>query len=67
IDSLKQPANNSRQFLFEKIFTIFGMSDFRVDVLEIIKNTKNEYDKALSDLLLVITSDVKSIFASNAT
>ncbi len=67
IDSLKQPDNNARQYLFEKIFDIFGMPEFSLDVLEIIRNTKSEYDNAINELLLAITSDVKSIFASNVT
>ena len=63
IASLKQPNNNSRQYLFEKVFAIFGMREFSLDVLEIIRNTKREYDNAVSNLVKVLTVDVKSIFA----
>ena len=62
INSLKQIDNNSRKYLFEKIFALFGMKEFNLMILDNIKVTKQAFDMAKNNLIKVLISDVKTIF-----
>ena len=62
INALKQVDINPHQFLFEDIFEIFGMSGFNLDVLDIIKSTKSEYDNAVDSLVEVLKGDLRVVF-----
>lgn len=62
INSLKQLDNNSREYLFEKIFTFFEMNEFSLTVLDHIKAAKRAFDLAKSNLINVLILDVKTIF-----
>ena len=62
INSLKQTEINPREYLFEKIFNIFGMNEFNLGVLENIAAAKLEFDNALNHLTQVIICDVRDIF-----
>jgi hypothetical protein len=65
MNSLKQLDGNPREYLFEKLFYLFGMNEFNLDILDIISTTKQEFDAAIPSLLTVLTQDVKAIFADN--
>jgi len=67
ISSLKQIDNNSREYLFEKIFAFFGMNEFNLMVLDYIKATKQAFDVAKGSLINVLISDVKIIFGGEKT
>ena len=65
VNSLKQLEINPREYLFEKIFEIYDYSDFDVNVVQNIIQTKKEYDNAIEALITVLIDDVKMIFAQN--
>lgn len=70
INALKMVEINPRQFLFNDLFRIFGMSDFSLDILDNIRGTKDEFDTALDGLISTLIKDVKGIFCAenkNAT
>ncbi len=62
INAIKQVEINPREFLFNTLFKIFGMSDFTLDILDNIRGTKNDFDNALSNLIDVLVVDIKTIF-----
>lgn len=63
IKSLKQLDNiNPREYLFEKIFTMFGLNGFNEDVVDSIAQAKQEYDSAISRLLKSLIYDTKALF-----
>ena len=62
VNSLKQLDINPREYLFEKVFALFGFKEFSVDVVDNIAQTKKEYDVAIVSLLKALVSDVKIIF-----
>ena len=64
INSLKQPEINPREYLFEKVSSIFEMSDLNLSVIDNIRSTKNVYDNALTHLKDVLIGDVKTIFGT---
>ena len=63
VNSLKQLDINPREYLFQKIFEIYGYSEFNVDVIDNIVRTKREYDEAIDVLIEALVADVKWIFA----
>lgn len=63
VNSLKQLDINPREYLFEKLFAIFGFKEFNVDIVDNIEGTKKEYDNATASLVKALVSDVKIIFA----
>jgi len=65
IGSLKQLENNPREYLFEKLFSIFGMREFSLEILECIRSTKREFDNAVPELIKVLVHDVKALFADS--
>ncbi|UWG97333.1 hypothetical protein LPY66_00395 [Dehalobacter sp. DCM] len=71
IGSLKQTDINAREYLFEKLFDIFGFKEFNVDIIDNIRSSKATFDGAKNDLAKHLISDVKEIFkagqAGNAT
>lgn len=62
VNSLKQLDINPREYLFEKVFALFGFKEFNADVVDNITQTKKEYDGAIADLNKALVSDVKIIF-----
>lgn len=62
VNSLKQLDINPREYLFEKIFTLFGFKEFSADVVDNITQTKKEYDGAIAALNKALVSDVRIIF-----
>lgn len=71
IGSLKQTDINAREYLFEKLFEIFGYKEFNIDIIDNIRSSKATFDRAKSGLIKHLISDVKEIFkagqADNAT
>jgi uncharacterized protein (UPF0297 family) len=64
VGSLKQLETNPREFLFEKVFDIFGISGFRITVVDNIKATKSEYDSAVNSLIQYLNGLVKKMFSA---
>lgn len=62
VNSLKQLNINPREYLFEKVFSLFGYRDFSVDIVDNIAVTKKEYDYAVVNLLKTLVEDVKDVF-----
>lgn len=63
INSLKQLDVNPREFLFETVFEIFGLKEFTVNVIPIIREAKEEYDNAVSQLVKELIGAVKKMFS----
>lgn len=64
LNSLKQTEINPREFLFEKLFTTFGMNEFNLGVLDNVAAAKAEFDNALSRMTHTLICDVKKIFGN---
>lgn len=62
INALKQVEINPHEFLFQNMFSIFSMSDFNLDILDIISRTKKEYDTAIAELIDALKEDIRYIF-----
>ena len=62
IGSLKQTNINAREYLFEKLFGIFGFREFTIEIVNKIKNAKSTFDCAKSELIKHLANDVKGIF-----
>lgn len=67
VNSLKQPDTNAREYLFVKIFDIFGLKEFNPVVVDAIRHTKQIYDDAKSSLLAVLCFEVKNIFSPSGS
>lgn len=67
INSLKQLDMNPREFLFERVFDIFGVNEVSANVVPVIRDTKNEYDHAVKNLIVALTVLVKGIFSKSKT
>jgi len=65
VSSLKQVSANPREFLFSKVFDIFGYKTFDLKVADIIEATKSEYDSATSNLSNYLNSMVKILFSTD--
>ncbi len=65
ISSLKQIDLNPREFLFEKTFEIFGISEISDNIIPVIRDTKNEYDNGIKNLIIALIVLVKKIFSKN--
>lgn len=66
INAIKQVEINPREFLFNTLFKIYGLSDFTLDILDNIKGTKSDYDSALVNLIDVLIVDIKDIFGEKS-
>lgn len=64
ISNLKQLNTNPREFLFEKVFSIFGMNEFSVNIVDMIAATKADFDNAVNHLIAELTITVKSMFTN---
>lgn len=62
-NSLKQLDVNPREFLFETVFDLFGMKGFTVNIVPIIRDTKEEYDNAVDSLVKELIQSVKTMFS----
>jgi len=71
INCLRLPDINAREFLFERLFGIFGYKEFTINIVDNIKSSKATFDRAKSSLVKCLINDVKEIFksgqADNAT
>ncbi len=63
VNSLKQLDVNPREFLFEKVFSIFNMSGFNTCIVDNIAACKKIYDCAIINLIHALKIRVKEIFA----
>lgn len=65
IGSLKQTDINAREYLFEKMFDIYGYKKFTINIIDNIKNSKSTFDCAKTRLIKHLIEDVKDIFKSD--
>jgi hypothetical protein len=65
VNNLKQLDVNPREFLFEKVFDIFGYKAFTLNVTDNIGKTKQEYDDAIKHLIEWLNSQIKTMFATD--
>jgi len=62
LNSLKQIDNNHRDYLFNKIFACFGISNFNLDIINEVSKAKKTFDEAKENLIKVLIEDAKKIF-----
>lgn len=67
LSSLKSPEINAKEYLFEKLFVIFGYKDFSLEIINQISTVKDFYDKFKQNTILVISDDLKKMFKSSAS
>ena len=65
LESLKNANINAREFLFEKIFNIYGYKEFTLDIVDNIQNSKLIFDNAIGTLIKYLLEDVRDIFKSD--
>jgi hypothetical protein len=65
LNSLKQPSINAREYLFEKLFEIYGYKEFNVNIVDNIRSAKELFDGAKAELVKALIGDVKAIFGAN--
>jgi hypothetical protein len=64
INGVKTAHMNSREFLFEKTFTIFKYKEFNLEVLQKIESIKMKYDNLIPELCVSLSNELKFIFRS---
>jgi hypothetical protein len=64
MSSLKQFRGNSREYLFNKLFTIYDYVSFDLAIVNDIAKSKEQLDFMLMDLLSKLSEDVKTIFGN---
>lgn len=71
ISSLKQTSINAREYLFKKLFDIYGYKEFTNNILDNIRSSKYTFECAKNELINHLIIDIKDIFksgqANNAT
>lgn len=63
INSIKQYEPNAREYLFEKLLSIFNLKKFDLSLIDKIYQTKRTFDEAKDNLIEILISDVKDIFS----
>ncbi len=64
LNSLKQTSINAREYLFEKLFDIYGYKDFTVNIVDNIKQAKELFDGAKAELIKALIGDIKEVFGA---
>ena len=67
VNSLKNPEINAKEYLFEKVFSIFGYTDFSLDLTNQIIALKHFYDNLKRQMTAMISEDLKLMFKTTAT
>ena len=67
VNSLRQLNINPREFLFEKLFALYGFDEFSFNITDSVLKTKEEFDTAITMLLNVLIDDIKTIFIGNGS
>ena len=62
INSLRQQNENPREYLFDKLFSVFAYKNFNLAVIANIVDTKRGLDSTLSVLTTTISTDIKALF-----
>ena len=62
LNSLRNPEINAKEYLFEKVFSIFGYCVFSLDVLDQITTLKHFYDNLKRQMTAMISEDLKLMF-----
>ncbi len=66
LESLKTPNINAREYLFVKLFGIYGFSGFTPNITANITEAKRLFDNAKTNLIAGLINDVKSLFDGQA-
>ena len=53
---------NPREYIFEKLFRIFGYRNFNIEVVEKIRECKGYYENLLESLEEKLLEDIRGIF-----
>ena len=62
IKSLMKPSLNSREYLFEKLLSIYGFEEFTFEVVKELEKTKDLFDQSKSRLVKKLMADIRSLF-----
>ena len=62
LNSLKNPEINAKEYLFEKVFSIFGYSGFSLEVIDQITVLKRFYDNLKRQTTAMMAEDLKLMF-----
>lgn len=65
INSLKLTDENPREYLFEKLSSIFGRRALGSDLVNLIKSVKSERDSAVQNLICALVDDIKAMFTTH--
>lgn len=65
LNSLKLPSINAREYLFEKLFDVYGYKEFTVNIVDNIRRARELFDNAKSELVKILINDVKGIYGTN--
>jgi len=65
INSVKQAERNPRDFLFDKVLSIFNFREFDIKIVSSIQDTKTLYDDAKNELIKALINDIRSIFSGD--
>ncbi|MGV8154998.1 MAG: hypothetical protein ACLKAO_11980 [Alkaliphilus sp.] len=63
LKEFKKPAINAREFLFEKVFEIYSMQGFNIEVIDKISTSKRFFDNIMTNLQNTLIEDVKHIIS----
>lgn len=66
ISSFKTTNLKTRDFLFDNLFNTFEYSDFTLDILKNIEETKTFFDEIEEELIKSLINDIKSVFATKS-
>lgn len=62
LSSLRMEIENPREYIFEKLFRIFGYRNFNIEVVEKIRECKGYYENLLESLEEKLLEDIRGIF-----
>lgn len=64
INSLRMLDENPRDYLFERLVAFFKLSELTPDLVQLIESAKSERDKAVPNLIVSLSDDIKGLFAT---
>jgi len=62
IQSLMKPSLNSREYLFDKLFSIYGLDGFSLTVINHLEKSKGIFDQAKAHLIKKLMADLGTLF-----
>lgn len=62
IQSLMKPSLNSREYLFDKLFSIYGLDGFSLTVISHLEKSKRIFDQSKAHLIEKLMADLGTLF-----